>query len=114
VTELTLLSLNKAYRSAYATLSSALGWYGVSMSKVRPWRAAALLVSGCCDESSTMTVCMQLGLSNSNPVILLAQRYPALESDEVCTSSPKSKVSFMGHNASDNSLLCLYSCIFTP
>jgi hypothetical protein len=46
VTELTLLSLNKAYRSAYATLSSALGWYGISMSKVRPFRTAALLVSG--------------------------------------------------------------------
>lgn len=35
---------------------------------------------------------MQLGLSTTDPVVLLAQRYPAQECEEVCKSSPGSKV----------------------
>lgn len=53
---------------------------------------------------------MQLGLSSSDPVVLLAQRYPAQECEEACNSSPESKVSFMTQGKPNKVLL---SCILT-
>lgn len=55
---------------------------------------------------------MQLGLSNSDPVVLLAQRYPAQECEEACESPESKKVSFSGQQRYEL-LLKFMTCILT-